>query len=140
MGRREDTSDLSAMLATAEAARRRAYAPYSGFAVGCCLQAEGGRLYGGCNVENASYPLGQCAEAAALGALVAGGDRRIAAILLLTAADPPATPCGGCLQRLSEFAGPEVPVHLCGTGGARRTVRLRDLLPHPFASAARAAG
>ncbi len=123
---------LDEMIARARAVRARAYAPYSHFAVGCCLKAEGGRLHAGANVENAAYPLGQCAEASAIGGMIAGGDRRIVELVLVAEGATLCTPCGGCRQRLAEFAGPELPIHLCDAGGVRRTVTLGDLLPLAF--------
>ena len=123
---------LDDMIRLALEARDRAYAPYSGFRVGACLRAESGRLYAGCNVENASYPEGQCAEASALGALVLGGDRRILEAVVVADGPDLCPPCGGCRQRLMEMAGPETPVHLCAPGGERRTVLLGELLPLAF--------
>lgn len=123
---------LAEMIALARSVRARAHAPYSGFAVGCCLRGESGRLHAGANVENAAYPLGQCAEAAAIGAMVAAGDRRIVEAVVLAEGAQLCSPCGGCRQRLAEFAGPELPVHLCDTTGLRRTVTLGELLPLAF--------
>lgn len=120
------------MFRRALAARVNAYAPYSGFQVGCCVRAESGKLYDGCNVENAAYPQGQCAETSAIGAMVAGGDRKIAEIVIIGGGERLCTPCGGCRQRLSEFAGPETPVHVCGPDGLRRTIKFGDLLPFSF--------
>jgi cytidine deaminase len=125
-------SDITDMLAAANAARAYAYAPYSGFAVGACLKGRSGRLYAGCNVENAAYPQTQCAEATAIGAMVAAGEREIAAILVVADSAEPCSPCGGCRQRLAEFAGPGTSVHLCGPDGLRQTVTLGELLPHSF--------
>ncbi len=125
-------TSLDEMLALARAARARAYAPYSGFAVGCCLRAEGGRLHAGANVENAAYPLGQCAEASAIGQMVAAGDRRIVELLLVAEGDALCTPCGGCRQRLAEFADEAVQIHLCDATGLRRSVTLGELLPLAF--------
>lgn len=126
---------LAEMIALAHSVRARAHAPYSNFAVGCCLQAESGRLFAGANVENAAYPLGQCAEASAIGAMVAAGDRRITAAVVLADGPVLCSPCGGCRQRLAEFAGPELPIHLCDTTGLRRTVTLGELLPLAFGRA-----
>lgn len=123
---------LAEMIAVARSVRARAHAPYSGFAVGCCLRAESGRLYAGANVENAAYPLGQCAEASAIGAMVAGGERRIVEAVVLAEGAQLCSPCGGCRQRLAEFAGPDLPVHLCDATGLRRTVSLGELLPLAF--------
>ncbi|SVA58086.1 uncharacterized protein METZ01_LOCUS110940 [marine metagenome] len=120
------------MIERAAAVRGHAHAPYSGFHVGACIRAESGRLYAGCNVENAAYPQGQCAEATAIGAMVSGGDTKIAEILVMGDGAHLCTPCGGCRQRLSEFAGPEMPVHMCGPEGLRQTISLGDLLPYAF--------
>jgi cytidine deaminase len=125
-------SDISDMLAAANAVRSHAYAPYSGFAVGACLKGRSGRLYAGCNVENAAYPEGHCAESGAIAVMVAAGEREIAAILVVADSPEPCSPCGGCRQRLAEFAGPATPVHLCAPDGLRLTVTLGELLPHSF--------
>ena len=122
------------MIEQAAKVRENAHAPYSGFHVGACIRAESGRLYVGCNVENAAYPQGQCAEASAIGAMVSGGDGRIAEIVVMGEGERLCTPCGGCRQRLSEFAGPETPVHVCSPEGLRETIPLGDLLPYAFAA------
>ena len=123
------------LVALARQAMGRAHAPYSRFHVGAALRDEAGGVHAGCNVENAAYPQGQCAEASAIGALVTGGGRRIAEIAVMADTEL-VTPCGGCRQRLSELAGPEVRVHLCGPEGIRRTLTLGDLLPYAFDAAA----
>lgn len=125
-------SGVADMLAAANSARAHAHAPYSNFAVGACLRGKSGRLYSGCNVENAAYPQGQCAEATAIGVMVAGGEKAIAEILVVADCPEPISPCGGCRQRLREFAGADTPVHLCGLDGLRRTVTLGELLPLSF--------
>lgn len=121
------------LVSLARDVRERAYAPYSRFGVGAALRDERGGLHAGANVENASYPEGHCAETSAIGALIASGARRIEEIAVLADAQL-ITPCGGCRQRLAELAGPEVPVHLCGPEGVRRTVPLGELLPFGFAA------
>jgi cytidine deaminase len=131
----ESMSDLSAMIEAARTARGNAYAPYSNFAVGACLRAGSGRLYAGCNVENAAYPQTLCAEAAAIGAMVAAGETRLLEVVVMADGAAPCTPCGGCRQRLGEFAGTDLPVHLCGPEGLRQTVTLGALLPFPFTRA-----
>ncbi len=120
------------MLDLARAALANAHAPYSRFRVGACVRAASGRLYAGCNVENASYPVGQCAEASAIGAMVAGGDRAIAEVVLVTERAEPCTPCGRCRHQLSEFARTDTPIHLCGPEGLRQTITLGQLLPLAF--------
>jgi cytidine deaminase len=110
----------------------RAYAPYSNFPVGAALRSAGGGIYSGCNVENAAYPLGCCAEASAISALVSGGERRIVEVAVAGGSDLLVTPCGGCRQRLREFAADDVLIHLCGPQGLRRSVTLGELLPLSF--------
>jgi len=120
------------MLEAARRALANAHAPYSRFRVGACLRAASGRLYAGCNVENAAYPVGQCAEATAIGTMVAAGDREIAEILVASEGAEICPPCGRCRQQLAEFARPETPVHLCGPEGLRTSTTLGDLLPLAF--------
>jgi adenylate cyclase class 2 len=115
----------------ARSAMARAYAPYSHFQVGVALRDELGALHVGANVENSSYPQGTCAEAAAIGALVAAGGRQIREAVVMADTEL-IVPCGGCRQRLSELAGPETPIHLAGPEGIRRTVTLGELLPLAF--------
>jgi cytidine deaminase len=109
-----------------------AYAPYSDFPVGAALRTADGRRYAGANVENAAYPQSQCAEASALGALVAGGGGAIAEIVVAAPSSELVTPCGGCRQRLREFAAADVPIHLADFERVRRTVTLGELLPLSF--------
>ena len=123
---------VPARLARAAAsARRRAYAPYSRFLVGAAVQA-GGRVFAGCNVENASYGLTVCAERAAVAGAVAGGARRLEAVAVASGTAPPTPPCGMCLQTLAELGGPALPVVLVGKGGAREETTLGELLPRAF--------
>ena len=126
------SAHLQDMIERAAAVRGHAHAPYSGFHVGACIRAESGRLYSGCNIENAAYPQGQCAEATAIGAMVSGGDTKIMEILVMGDGARLCTPCGGCRQRMSEFAGPATPVHICDPEGLRQTIPLGDLLPYAF--------
>jgi homotetrameric cytidine deaminase len=115
----------------ARGAMARAYVPYSRFPVGAALRDETGGLHAAPNVENAAYPQGQCAEASAIGRLVAAGGTRIEEVAVM-ADTALITPCGGCRQRLSEFAGPDVVVHLCGPDGIRRSTTMAELLPLAF--------
>ncbi len=124
--------DDSDIVAAARAAMARAYAPYSRFKVGAAVRGESGRLYAGCNVENAAYPQGWCAEASAIAAMVMAGETRIVEAAVMGGGDAPCTPCGGCRQKLYEFAGDDLPIHLCGAQGLRRTVTLGELLPLAF--------
>jgi cytidine deaminase len=127
-----DDTVMQALHAAARAARERAYAPYSQFRVGAALLDEQGRVHAGCNVENAAYPLGQCAEASALAQLVLAGGQRIAAALVLGVAATPVTPCGGCRQRLREFADDALPVWAADPTGLRQRYTLGELLPSSF--------
>jgi cytidine deaminase len=113
-------------------AQARAYAPYSGFKVGAAVLAQDGTVHAGCNVENAAYPVGTCAEAAAIAAMVAAGETRIAAILVIGEGDALVTPCGACRQRIREFARDDTPVHVAGSRGVRQSFRLAELLPFAF--------
>lgn len=125
-----------------EAARRvrdRAHAPYSNYAVGAALRSEAGTIHAGCNVENASFPEGCCAETSAIAAMIAAGEgaaaRTIAAVCVVAAPIEGrlVTPCGGCRQRLAEFGLPETIVHVAGPDGGGQSYRLADLLPAAFA-------
>jgi cytidine deaminase len=124
--------DVEALFAAASAARTHAYAPYSGFRVGAAVLSASGRVFAGANVENASYPAGLCAEAVAIGAMVAAGDTRIAAVVVVGEGEALTMPCGVCRQRLSEFAGPDTSVHVGDRGGVRQSFRFGDLLPFAF--------
>ena len=123
---------MDEMLTLARQAMSRAYAPYSGFAVGAVVRGESGRLYVGCNVENAAYPLGSCAEAGAISAAVIGGDRRLSEVLVIGGGDSLITPCGGCRQRLREFLADDAPIHLADSQAVRKTTTLAELLPLSF--------
>jgi cytidine deaminase len=120
------------MIAQAKLMMSRAHAPYSRFRVGAVLRGAGGKLYAGCNVENAAYPQSACAEAGAISVMIAAGETQIAEVLVMAEGDALVTPCGGCRQRLREFAGDGVPIHLCGPEGLRRTITLGELLPLSF--------
>ena len=120
------------LVALAREAAGRAYAPYSHFPVGAALRTTDGRRYAGANVENAAYPQGQCAEASAIGALVAGGGGRVAEVVVAAPSRELCTPCGGCRQRLREFARDDAPIHLVDLERVRRTTSLGELLPLSF--------
>jgi cytidine deaminase len=128
-------TDARRLWLTAKAAAANAYAPYSGLRVGAALESAAGRTFTGVNVENASYPVGLCAERAALAAAVAAGERRFRALALATDSGAPLLPCGACLQALAEFG--ELDVIAAVPAGASdaaelSVVSLRDLLPSPF--------
>jgi cytidine deaminase len=120
------------LLSLARTMMGRAHAPYSKFHVGAALRAEDGTIYGGCNVENAAYPQGWCAEASAIAAMVGAGRRRIVEAVVIGGGEALCTPCGGCRQKLREFADEGVPVHVCSPDGWRRTLTLGELLPLSF--------
>ena len=120
------------LLALAREAAGRAYAPYSNFPVGAALRTADGRRFAGANVENAAYPQGQCAEASAIGALVAGGGGEVAEVVVAAPSSELCTPCGGCRQRLREFTPDDAPIHLADLERVRRTTSLGELLPLSF--------
>ena len=124
--------DFDDLLEAARAARGYAYAPYSKFAVGAALQDEQGRIHAGCNVENAAYPQGLCAEAVALGHLVLAGGQRITAVAVVGEGASLVTPCGGCRQKLREFGGDAVPVVVGDMTTERAHFTLGELLPESF--------
>lgn len=125
-------SALEDLLTAAREAMSRAYAPYSGHCVGAALRTRSGHIFSGCNVENAAYPQGWCAETSALAAMVGGGEREVDEVVVMADADGVCTPCGGCRQKLSEFADPTIAVHACGPEGVRASFTLGELLPHRF--------
>lgn len=121
-----------ALIEAARRIRERAYAPYSRFAVGAALRDETGRIHVGCNVENAAFPQSVCAEAGAISALIAAGGTRITGVAVLGGRLRPATPCGGCRQKLREFAADEVPVACASEDGTLLETTMRALLPLSF--------
>jgi cytidine deaminase len=125
---------LEPLRQAADAARANAWAPYSRFPVGAALEADDGRVFAGCNVENASYPAGTCAERVALGAAIAAGARRFARIVITTAVVDPTPPCGICRQALVEFA-PMLEVFAVTPDGRTARWSLAELLPVPFTPA-----
>jgi len=132
---RSDSRIQSRLHAAAVAARAHAHAPYSRFRVGAAVMDERGRIHSGCNIENAAYPEGICAETAAIAAMVAAGGRRIAAAMVVGAGKALLTPCGGCRQRLREFARGDTPVHAGDLSGVRASFTLDELLPRSFGPA-----
>ena len=120
------------LVTIASEARDRAYAPYSGFRVGAALLTSDGKIHGGCNVENRSFGSTVCAERVAIGSAVAAGSQGIAAVVVVSESQPPAAPCGLCLQVLTEFGSPDLPILLVNPQGERQEHRLEDLHPHPF--------
>ncbi len=125
-------AELDTLFQAAKAMQEKAYAPYSRFRVGAALRTPSGAVFAGCNVENAAYPQGACAETGAISSMVAAGERRIAEILVIGDGEGLCTPCGGCRQRIREFAASDTPIHIAGPEGIRRRLTLGELLPHSF--------
>ena len=121
------------LIEAARQARLRAHAPYSKFLVGAAVRDEQGRVFAGCNVENAAYPQGWCAEPSAIAALVMAGGKRITEVAVMGNGDQLCTPCGGCRQKLREFAQDDLKIHCCTAEGVLiRTFTLGELLPFSF--------
>jgi cytidine deaminase len=124
------------LLKAAKAAMAQAYAPYSKFQVGAAILASNGKIYSGCNVENAAYPQGSCAEAGAIAAMVRAGGRRIREIAVIGGRKGkpggPCMPCGGCRQRIREFADSKTRIRIYGAKGLHGTYSCDDLLPESF--------
>ncbi|WP_159978787.1 cytidine deaminase [Roseobacter cerasinus] len=116
----------------AAAVRDNAYAPYSNFKVGAALRGASGAIYAGCNVENVAYPEGTCAEAGAIAAMVAAGESRLTEAYVIAGSPTPVTPCGGCRQKLAEFADGGARVTMATTGGVEQVTTVGDLLPGVF--------
>ncbi len=124
---------MNKLLETAKAARKNAHCPYSKFAVGAAVLSKTGKIYAGCNVENISYPIGTCAEEAAIAAMLTDGEKLIKEILIIADSKSLITPCGACLQRIKEFSNSATLVHLAGLKGVQKTYKIKDLLPFAFA-------
>ena len=123
---------MQTLFEAARDAMARAHAPYSEFPVGAAILTGDGHIHSGCNIEIASYPEGWCAETTALSHFVMAGGGRITDVAVIAEKMAKVTPCGGCRQRLSEFAGPETRLHLCDETGVVETVRFGDIFPRGF--------
>lgn len=132
-GKHKSVMENDPLVRAAVDVRLRAYAPYSRFPVGAAVETVDGRIFTGCNVENAAYPEGSCAEAGAIAAMAAAGGRRIRRVVVCGGGAAPCTPCGGCRQKIREFAAAETPVIMVSPAGERLLERtLSDLLPDSF--------
>jgi len=121
------------LIAAAKSARLKAYAPYSKFLVGAAVRDENGKIHGGCNIENAAYPQGWCAETSAIAAMIMSGGHAIDEMAVIGTGDLLCTPCGGCRQKIREFAKGNVKIHMCGEDGkVKQTFTLDELLPASF--------
>jgi|TARA_B110000090_G_scaffold120422_1_gene133807 cytidine deaminase len=119
-------------IAATKEAMSKAYVPYSNYPVGVLIVTDKGNTYTGCNVENASYPLGNCAEASAIASMVMGGEKKIKHIYVMTKNDEGGIPCGGCRQRIREFSDSNTEVFMCSKDGVQGRVNISELLPNSF--------
>ena len=113
-------------------AMSKAYVPYSNYPVGALIVTNNGNTYSGCNVENASYPLGNCAEASAIASMILGGEKKIKTIYVMTKNDEGGIPCGGCRQRIREFSDENTQIMMCSPDGVQNRINLSELLPNSF--------
>ncbi|MGO2356075.1 MAG: cytidine deaminase [Marinomonas foliarum] len=127
-----DMKQNAELFELAKDAMNKAYVPYSKFPVGAAILTTGGKLYSGCNVENAAYPEGTCAEAGAIASMVLGGDTQIKDIYVIGKGSELVTPCGGCRQKIREFSSVDTMIHICGAEGVRKSLTMNELLPFSF--------
>ena len=120
------------LIEAAKSARNNAHAPYSKFYVGAAIRTPSGAIFAGCNVENVAYPEGTCAEAGAIAAMCLAGEYEITEVAVASGGEEPSSPCGGCRQKISEFAKRNVLVTMVAAGGSRKTTTVADLLPGAF--------
>ena len=121
------------LFSAAVSARKSAYAPYSKFSVGAAIFADNSQIYTGCNVENASFPCGTCAEAGAIATMIVGGGTVIKEILIVADSQNLIVPCGACLQRIAEFANNQTIIHLADLSGIKKSLTITEMLPYRFA-------
>ncbi len=119
-------------IAATKEAMSKAYVPYSNYPVGALIVTDNGNTYSGCNVENASFPLGNCAEASAIASMVIGGEKKIKTIYVMTKNDEGGIPCGGCRQRIREFSDENTQIMMCSPDGVQQRINLSELLPNSF--------
>ncbi|QUX94361.1 cytidine deaminase [Marinomonas sp. CT5] len=127
-----DVKQSTELLEMATEAMNKAYVPYSRFQVGAAILTANGQVYSGCNVENAAFPEGTCAEAGAIASMVLGGETQIKDIYVIGNGDALVTPCGGCRQKIREFASADTQIHICGAEGVRKSFTMNELLPYSF--------
>ncbi|HWG06310.1 MAG TPA: cytidine deaminase [Beijerinckiaceae bacterium] len=127
-----NSGESNSLLEAARHAQLKAYAPYSELKVGAAIRARSGNIYVGCNVENAAFPVGTCAEAAAVAAMILAGDHRIAEVVVVGEGRATLAPCGACRQVLSEFSDADTRVHIADRAGIHAVLTLNELLPHSF--------
>ena len=118
----------------ARAALAFAHAPYSKFPVGAAIRAEDGKIYAGANIENLSFPQGWCAEPTAISHMIMAGNKKIVEMAVIAEKLPLCPPCGGCRQKIAEFATARTPIYLCDEAGVKKTMTMDELLPHSFAT------
>ena len=119
-------------IAATKEAMSKAYVPYSNYPGGVLIVTDNGNTYTGCNVENASYPLGNCAEASAIASMIMGGEKKIKHIYVMTKNDEGGIPCGGCRQRIREFSDSNTEIFMCSKDGVQGRVNISELLPNSF--------
>ncbi|MCT7665374.1 cytidine deaminase [Shinella kummerowiae] len=118
----------------ARAAMAFAHAPYSKFPVGAAIRAEDGKIYAGANIENLSFPQGWCAEPTAISHMIMAGNKKIVEMAVIAEKLPLCPPCGGCRQKIAEFATAKTPIYLCDETGVKKTMTMDELLPHSIAT------
>ena len=128
----DDQARVQQLFAAAKAVQANAYAPYSHFHVGAAILTRSGAVFSGANMENAAYPESICAEGSAITSMISAGEREIVEVLVIGPDDGLTTPCGGCRQKIREFAQPDTPIHVAGPEGVRRSFTMAELLPSSF--------
>ena len=132
MERESSKADLNQLKEVAHMNMLKAYAPYSKFLVGAAILGDDKRIYGGCNVENAAYPEGMCAEASAISAMIAGGVTIIQKICVISQSEKIVSPCGGCRQKIREFSTEDTKIFLFNLRGSFKVFSVEELLPFSF--------
>ena len=126
------SKNFDSLFVAASQVRECAHVPYSSFKVGAAFLTEENKIITACNVENAAYPQSQCAEATAIGNMISSGSKKILEIVVIGSGDLLCSPCGGCRQRIREFASLDTKIHMCNENGHMKTSTLEELLPDSF--------